>query len=73
MLAQMVEGIDQKELNKIAERFIEEIDISDVSFDNLNILDNDLNDQDDLISLEEFLKVMDKCDAENKMSMKFRG
>ena len=73
MLAQMVEGIDQKELNKIAERFIEEIDISDVSFDNLNILDNDLDDQDDLISLEEFLKVMDKCDAENKMSMKFRG
>ena len=33
VLAQMVEGIDQKELNKIAERFIDEIDLSDVSDD----------------------------------------
>lgn len=34
----MVDGIEQKELNKIAERFIEEIDISDVSVDNLAAL-----------------------------------
>merc|ERR1712062_959317 len=38
VLAQMVDGIEQKELNKIAERFIEEIDISDVSVDNLAAL-----------------------------------
>ena len=29
--------------------------------------------KDDLISVDEFVKVMDKCDAETKMSMKFRG
>merc|ERR1712018_143794 len=44
VLEQMVEGIDPEELRKIAERFVQEIDVSD----------------DNLISLEEFLKVMDK-------------
>ena len=29
--------------------------------------------QDDLISVDEFVKVMDKCGAEKIMSMKFRG
>jgi len=57
VLTMMVDGLDKKELDKIAERFVEEIDKSD----------------DDLISEDEFVKVMDKCDAENKMSMKFRG
>ena len=31
VLTMMVEGLDKKELNKIAERFIEEIDKSEVS------------------------------------------
>ena len=29
--------------------------------------------QDDLISFDEFAAVMDKCDVENKMSMRFLG
>ena len=34
MLTMLCEGIDQKELDKIAEKFIEEIDNSQVSFQN---------------------------------------
>ena len=79
VLEQMVEGIDPEELRRISERFITEIDISDVSnethtIDSIKLIILIKSDwQDDLISLEEFLKVMDSCDAENKMSMKFRG
>jgi len=51
----LVEGLDKKEINSIAEKFIQELDKSN----------------DCLISEDEFVKVMDKVDAENKMSMKF--
>merc|ERR1712198_77743 len=55
VISMLVEGLDKKEINSIAEKFIQELDKSN----------------DCLISEDEFVKVMDKVDAENKMSMKF--
>merc|ERR1711935_212346 len=55
VLSMMCDGMDDKELNKIAEKFVQEIDHS----------------EDDLISLDEFIRVMDSCGAEDKMSMRF--
>merc|ERR1711936_719694 len=53
----MVDNIEEAELCKIAEKFVQEIDHS----------------QDTLISFEEFVQIMDASDVEHKMSMKFVG
>ena len=69
----MVEGIDQKELDKIAQRFIDEIDNSQVRKVKCVEINNYDSAQDDLISFDEFVKVMDTCEVENRMSIKFMG
>lgn len=57
VLTMMVDNIEEAELCKIAEKFVQEIDHS----------------QDTLISFEEFVQIMDTSDVEHKMSMKFVG
>merc|ERR1711874_919179 len=57
VLTIMVDNIEEAELCKIAEKFVQEIDHS----------------QDTLISFEEFVQIMDTSDVEYKMSMKFVG
>merc|ERR1712083_910977 len=57
VLTMMVDNIEEAELCKIAEKFVQEIDHS----------------QDTLISFEEFVQIMDTSDVEKKMSMKFVG
>merc|ERR1711934_355010 len=52
-----VDNIEEAELCKIAEKFVQEIDHS----------------QDTLISFEGFVQIMDASDVEHKMSMKFVG
>merc|ERR1712226_199199 len=55
VLTMMMDNIEEKELYRIAEKFVEELDAS----------------QDTLISSDEFVRIMESCDAENKMSMRF--
>merc|ERR1711934_618658 len=57
VLTMMVDNIEEAELCKIAEKFVQEIDHS----------------QDTLISFGEFVQIMDASDVEHKMSMKFVG
>ena len=57
VLTMMIDNMEEKELRKIAEKFIEELDRS----------------KDALISFDEFTKIMDSCDVERKMSMRFLG
>ena len=75
VLTMLVDGVEQRELNLMATRFIQEIDKSNVR-PATNLTCKTIHwtfVKDDLISADEFLKVMDKCGAECKMSMKFRG
>ena len=69
VLTMMMENIEEKELSKIAEKFVQEIDRSHVSLTFLNSLQ--VVGQDTLISFEEFVQIMETCDVERKMSLRF--